>query len=273
MVVTSPVLPTITGPSLLCRGSDTFTVTDAPAGFTWATSSNLTITGSNNNTSVTVGASDPDYTQGSSGWVSVKNSGGVEMARKDVWIGYPEVEIEGYDYASSQGSYSAVYNPLANPNFYWFIDVPWPNGYSISSHGSWADVYFYNNAIYSLSLAACNSCGCGNEAHKDIYASSNSLSLNTVATYPNPTSGILNIEIDASAIARTKALEQTTTVKTDPTYDFRLYDYQGNLLRNAKTKGGTVQFNVAGLPNGIYYLHVYDGTGNKPEMRQIVVEH
>jgi hypothetical protein len=30
---------------------------------------------------------------------------------------------------------------------------------------------------------------------------------------------------------------------------------------------------VANLPNGIYYLHIYDGVNAKPEMRQIVVEH
>ena len=48
---------------------------------------------------------------------------------------------------------------------------------------------------------------------------------------------------------------------------------QGNLLRQAATKGGAVQFNVSNLPDGIYYLHVYDGVSEKPEMQQIVIEH
>ena len=56
-------------------------------------------------------------------------------------------------------------------------------------------------------------------------------------------------------------------------YDLRLYDGQGNLLRQAATKDARVEFNVAGLPNGIYYLHIYDGTSDKPEIQQIVVEH
>ena len=80
-----------------------------------------------------------------------------------------------------------------------------------------------------------------------------------VKVYPNPTSDILTMEI---GVESTKA-----------TYDIRLYDGQGNLLRQQKTKGGTVQFNVSALPNGIYYLHVYDGVSDTPEMRQIVVEH
>ena len=48
---------------------------------------------------------------------------------------------------------------------------------------------------------------------------------------------------------------------------------KNNLLRQQKTKGGTVEFNVSGLTDGVYYLHVYDGVSETPEMRQIVVEH
>ncbi|MCL1937015.1 MAG: T9SS type A sorting domain-containing protein, partial [Candidatus Azobacteroides sp.] len=55
--------------------------------------------------------------------------------------------------------------------------------------------------------------------------------------------------------------------------DIRLYDGLGNLLRQATATGGKIEFNVANLPNGIYYLHIYDGVNEKPEMRQIVVQH
>ena len=58
----------------------------------------------------------------------------------------------------------------------------------------------------------------------------------------------------------------------DPVFDVRLYDGQGNLVRQQLTKGGNVEFNVANLPVGIYYLHVYDGVSDKPEVQQIVVE-
>ena len=82
---------------------------------------------------------------------------------------------------------------------------------------------------------------------------------NFIKVYPNPTGNILNVEIEAET--------------TEITYDIRLYDGQGNMLRNAKTKGGTIEFNVANLPNGIYYLHVYDGVNGTPEIQQIVIEH
>ena len=86
-------------------------------------------------------------------------------------------------------------------------------------------------------------------------------------------SNTLNIEIDQVAYA--KSLEQTSTakqLKQEPMYDFRLYDKQSNIVLRAQNKGGTAQFNVSNLPTGIYYLHVYDGISEKPEIKQIMVE-
>ena len=58
----------------------------------------------------------------------------------------------------------------------------------------------------------------------------------------------------------------------DLTFDVRLYDGRGNLLQQQKTKGGTLQFNVSNLPNGIYLLWIDDGVSEKPEVQNIVVE-
>jgi hypothetical protein len=96
-------------------------------------------------------------------------------------------------------------------------------------------------------------------------------SYSPVSAYPNPATSVLNIEIDltlAKAPGQAKAASRQA-----PAYDIRLYDGQGNLLRQQKTGSGTVQFNVSNLTNGIYYLHVYDGVSAKPDMQQIVVEH
>jgi len=80
---------------------------------------------------------------------------------------------------------------------------------------------------------------------------------------------MLYIEIDADAAHAMLP----TAVSNGLSFDVRLYDVQGNLLRQQKTKGGTVEFNVANLPDNIYYLHVYDGVNSTPVMQQIVVEH
>jgi len=87
--------------------------------------------------------------------------------------------------------------------------------------------------------------------------------------YPNPVSDILTVDVEALVHLSPTSGKSLNS----PNFDIRLYDGQGNLLRQQKAKGGTVQFNVSDLPFGVYYLHVYDGVSETPEMRQIVVEH
>ena len=83
-------------------------------------------------------------------------------------------------------------------------------------------------------------------------------------SYPNPVSDILYVEFDQDAIANRQG--------TDLIFDIRLYDGRGNMLRQTTTRGGTVQFNVANLPVGVYYLHIHDGVSREPVIQQIVVE-
>jgi hypothetical protein len=77
-----------------------------------------------------------------------------------------------------------------------------------------------------------------------------------INVYPNPAGDYLNISINGKSAS-----------------DIRLYDAYGTLLRQAKTGSGTVQLNVSNLPNGLYYLHIYDGINKTPEVRQIMVKH
>jgi hypothetical protein len=86
-----------------------------------------------------------------------------------------------------------------------------------------------------------------------------------ITAYPNPAHDILLVEIDADCFAQSGRVTHT--------YDVRLYDLQGNLLRQENTQGTGVEFNVAGLSNGIYVVHVSDGVNQKPEMMPVVVEH
>ena len=87
-----------------------------------------------------------------------------------------------------------------------------------------------------------------------------------VTVYPNPTDGILYVEIDDP---NSGAISSSNTAIT---YDVRLYNGQGNMLRQQFTQGGTVEFDVSGFPPGMYYLHVYDGVNAMPEVHQVVVE-
>ena len=117
-----------------------------------------------------------------------------------------------------------------------------------------------------------NNCGASPTSYEipiDIVDGRSSGSESYLLVYPNPVDDVLNIEIDAEFAQALLPSE----VRSSLTFDVRLIDGQGTLLRQQKTKGGTVQFNVANLPNGLYYLHVFDGVNQTPQMQQIVIEH
>jgi hypothetical protein len=86
--------------------------------------------------------------------------------------------------------------------------------------------------------------------------------------YPNPADKILIIDLNAFVAAK-----PSLSSNAHFTYDIRLYDGMGSMLRQQKAGISTVQLNVSSLPNGMYYLHIYDGVNSTPSMTKIVVHH
>jgi len=117
-------------------------------------------------------------------------------------------------------------------------------------------VFNNNTGSYSRSITATCSKGGGSPG-------------GYVTVYPNPADNELYVDIDATVALALLP----TNVKGKLTFEVRLYDGQGKLLQQQKTKGGTVQFNVASLTDGLYYVHVYNGMNSTPEMFPVVVEH
>ena len=127
------------------------------------------------------------------------------------------------------------------------------------SGGAVVAIYGQYGAVSKSVMTSCSKGASGDEPKLDDY----------VKAFPNPVSGILNIEIDVAA----HTLElQSKSIASVPSYEVRLLDVQAVVRHYTLTQGGTVQFNVANLPNGIYYLFVHDRI-SEPLIRQIVVEH
>ena len=273
----SPCPPIIiTGPPDLCYGSPAknFTVANAPAGFTWGKSSNLNLTGTGTTVSVSAAGS-------GTGWVSI-NSGGNELIRQNVGVSYTAPVFSYIDGPDHVGLFDWGYG-LYGVNVYWayftggtVTSYSWsgcclsPNyncSYLISPTYSYApSLVFYNVANVQFMVWGSNACG-GDYGYKVVSTHFSRGGQSYFTVYPNPVSDILTIEIDADAA------QNLLPVETNLTFDVRLYDGQGNLLRQRKTKGGTVEFNVTNLPDGFYYLHVYDGVNSVPVMLQILIEH
>jgi len=176
--------------------------------------------------------------------------------------------------------------------FYWTV-TPNPAAFSISQP-------YFDTAIITLKQpisgsftleARLGSATGALLATATISTTQSGSSLSAAYAYPNPASSDLNIEIKEEAVATETMQEASvsdalTTVDAltatdaqlskavDPVFDIRLYNDQGSQVRQTSARiGEQVQFNVSNLPNGNYYLHIYDGINPQPEKRQIVVRH
>ena len=251
---------TISGYTSICYGSArSFSVNNAPAGFTWSNSSNLSLS-STTSTSITVSAANSS-SQGE-GWVKI-HYGGAEVKKYDVWVGAPSITVSGPTSATlgSGKSYQAVlannYSGPAVTGYEWEIN---PTSGRVFNYGNTATIYFNAATSYMVRCRAQNSCGYGPWAH--IYVNVNR---SASPVYPNPVDDILYVEVGSNADPNAR--------NAAPAYDIRLYDGRGIQVLQKSANGGTIQLDVSRLPDGIYYLHIYDGVSSTPEMHQIIVKH
>jgi hypothetical protein len=266
----TPCMPTVTGPDLVCSSGSVFTVSNYPPGATlsWACSQYMTTQGANGNSTMTfktTGSGD-EY-----GWVGVYVNG--TLFKKDVVAGTPRPEFDfPSDFCANQWYWLPYKFPIpAGTYFIW--DSSGLATFEVEDYG--INVLF-PGLPGSQTLYCTVTNGCGTKTYsmynaivKKCRSGSSDETDDDFRVYPNPVSDIIHIEIDQDAITRAQSLQSGA-----PTFDIRLYDGYGNLLRQATNQGSsTVQINVSNLPNDIYYLHIYDGTNNVPEMRQIMVRH
>ena len=144
-------------------------------------------------------------------------------------------------------------------------------GGSQSKWQNYNDITYYQEGYYPVSVrtymstAEGHACNITGTTYTTSYVSASDYSPSPSLGYPNPVSDVLNLDLDQIPAAKAQGANLT--------YDVRLYDGQGNLLRQASNKGGTIQYNVSNLPDGFYYLHIYDGVSSTPEIQQIMVQH
>ena len=282
--------PNINGSTSVCPGStNTYSLSYNPnVAVTWS-GSNMTPQNNNTGTSKIFTASSSFKV--SSGWVIASinvNNTQVEIARKQVNIGNI-ISIDGLLYLPTNGSsfYQASFMcPCVNCPVSWQLTkTSDSSGGTYYANGVKVKIVSTDHVIPPAGgLQAYKLTAYVGLATSHIYiASYNELTIQgeyppiILLSYPNPVSNILNIEIDVEATAQARSLSSGVSsagsFNAGLTFDVRLFDGQGNLLRQNTTKGGTVQFNVSNLPTGIYSLHVYDGVSEAPEIRQIIVEH
>jgi hypothetical protein len=122
-----------------------------------------------------------------------------------------------------------------------------------------------DNLFYTFRVDITNICGTVITAYQEgrFKASCSGGGGGTFAKiFPNPASNQLTIGLSSSQPSQSNInIETNEGSDIDLTADFeaRLYDSFQQRVRSASSQNGVVNFNVADLPNGIYYLHLING--------------
>jgi hypothetical protein len=298
--------PVISGPTTVCIGQTArFSVLNTTNQVIWTKSSNLQLTVENDiaiihNNGLYTNSSQNSLCLSSTGWIKATIVGtGIVLERQLITntdcifdFNLPSSAIAPIlgnpvrvDVSLQMSSTNAHVNWRALPDI----------GFHTNNLGTYAQLLFFQDGLTTVTASAVNACGtysrskvinisgiwapdprclfcngtgiinnnrcihCPPVALYSLPITEN----NQINTFPNPVSEILNINLSQEPFAR----ERTLT-----THDIRLYDTHGNLVRQARATGGNVQMNVSNLPIGIYYLHIYDGTTESPEIQQIIIE-
>ena len=282
--VTVTVPPVISGYLNVCYGtSKSFVATNWQTGYYWDKSNNLVTISSPTINSTAISAA----SSSSSGWETlyVKNSSGTILASYNITVypAFPSSSFQGVLNATS--SLPVLMKPPNAPGtvaYVWQISnnplTPYCTKNYIEDYGLYAKAQAPVCGSHNVFAYAINGCGVvsPNHTHQYIIMVNHSSCINCIpspsAGFPNPVSDMLNVDIGQFSVSRSGSSGQQAP-SSNTNYDIRLYDGQENMLRQQYAKDGVIQFNVSNLPNGIYYLHIYDGVNSMPEIQQIVVQH
>jgi hypothetical protein len=264
-----------------------------PSSYSWDKSSNLTLVSTSGNTATFSG-----NTAGA-GWVSIKVNN-VEIVRKNVSVVCCTAPaISAFAISGGSFAFSPGYLVGCCPGDYVYLTPQYPSsvtpvdfqyqatnctlsnssssgttvhapagihqGFTVEyrykvSDGCWSPWFtLYGNTL---------DCANGEEPYSPASAPASAVS-GLAQVYPSLVADVLNIAFDAVKVSQAKAAAQTTRVFT---FDISLYDNLGTLHRQATSTGESVTFDVSGLRNGIYFLHVSTPSG-KSEVHKVIVSH
>jgi hypothetical protein len=169
-------------------------------------------------------------------------------------------------------SYTANVSPGSNPTNYQWILNPQLNNNLYGADSRVLDIAFYTAGNYQLVCRAYNPCGWGEYTVTG-------LTVYNAGAYalpsPNPASSALTVSFNPELVAQAQQQPSGGLQATKRAFmlTVKLYDDSGLLQRQTTSAGESITFDVSGLKNGLYILHVSDGMAEKPETHKILVNH
>lgn len=90
---------------------------------------------------------------------------------------------------------------------------------------------------------------------------------------PNPVDHTLYVNLSELTGAEENSIATARQTVPSNSYELRLFDSQGSLVRNLRMVERQMSINVSNLSNGIYFLHIYKPGIAQPEVHKVIVSH
>lgn len=93
------------------------------------------------------------------------------------------------------------------------------------------------------------------------------------SVYPNPVDQTLFVDI--AELEETDGVDGVARAPkaASDSYELRLFNFQGALVRNLRVTNRQVSIDVSGLPGGNYFLHILRDGATTPEVHKVIIKH
>lgn len=259
--------PYISGNDIICPYDNphSYHVSGIPENtpVTWTCSNNLTISPSGTSCSVNASTTGTGYAS-----ISARINGSTTVLTKNLEI----ASTSGNPYLSYTSDDRYIYLTIHTPNIYGIRQFIWnatPIGSGGSSQSSTTgpagDYWSIPKGSYNVECRIVTQC-----AH---LIATTTIGGYRSAVYPNPVDNTLHIDIAEPQETENAATISSQQKVLSSSYELRLFNFQGNLVRNLRVTERQVSIDVSGLPEGNYFLHIIRAGSTEPEVHKVIISH
>ncbi|MDR2042676.1 MAG: trypsin-like peptidase domain-containing protein [Tannerella sp.] len=171
--------------------------------------------------------------------------------------------------------YAAYHNDTypAPTSYRWMLSPDYSNNVITDATSRVCTITFGTPGEYILEARGINAYGESLTYH-ELTMVLDSLSLSPQLPYPNPVFDRLTVPLGQAVTSSTATRQGVADISAvRPTYDVRLYNEFGHIVKQGVSVADKIEFEVTDLPDGIYYLHVYTSGNARPEIHKVFVRH
>lgn len=271
----------ISGPPQFCT-TETYTIPNLPTGttVTWGATGSVSIFGANNVNPVMVTKNTDGIGTLSA---TINTACGNIVVSKQLYGGVlkaaTQIFINGISYNKNSNlclprisQYVVSVAPVDGAtSYYWSIGAPGAVTLDYGQGTNTIGITVFGSPGSSLSFAVQAENSCGRGAGFDIMGKVCGLGNEPIEiiVYPNPSNGELRI----GYITEDLGIKDNNKVVARNGFSVKLLNEKDRILKRGKTTANNkeIVLQVADLPNGIYYLHIYEG--KNVSKQQVVIAH